>query len=63
MTARDHYETAAAFRTALEQRLRTEAHASGTPLNRLRKDAAANWLLARPQQAAPHAWALKVGPR
>lgn len=61
MTARDRYPTAAAFRTALEQRLRTEAHASGTPLNRLRKDAAANRLLARFQHVAPDAWALKGG--
>lgn len=61
MTARDHYQTGAAFRTALEQRLRTEAHASGTPLNRLRKDAAANRLLARLQHVAPDAWALKGG--
>jgi hypothetical protein len=61
MTARDRYQTAAAFRTALEQRLRIEAHASGTPLNRLRKDAAANRLLARLRRVAPDAWALKCG--
>jgi len=61
MTARDRYRTAAAFRAALEQRLRTEGHATGVPLNRLRKEAAFHRLLARLHRAAPDLWALKGG--
>ena len=61
MSARDHYQTAAAFRTALEQRLRADAHSTGAPLNRLRKDAAFNRLLIRLCHAAPDQWALKGG--
>ena len=61
MTARDRYRTAAAFRAALEQRLRTEGQATGVPLNRLRKEAAFHRLLARLHRAAPDLWALKGG--
>ena len=61
MSARDRYKTAALFRTALEQRLRAEAQASAVPLNRLRKEAAFNRLLARLYRAAPNGWALKGG--
>jgi hypothetical protein len=61
VSARDRYQTAASFRTALEQRLRAEAQASGIPLNRLRKEAAFNRLLARLYRAAPNGWALKGG--
>jgi hypothetical protein len=61
VSARDRYQTAASFRTALEQRLRAEAQACGIPLNRLRKEAAFNRLLARLYRAAPNGWALKGG--
>lgn len=57
----DRYGDGAAFRRALEQRLRTEAEASGVVLNRLRKEAAFHRLLARLQEAAPETWALKGG--
>lgn len=53
MSAQQRYRTASAFRTALEHRLRTEAQTSGVPLNRLRKEAAFNRLLARLHRAAP----------
>lgn len=58
---RDRYGSAVSFRSALEQRLRAEAFDSGIPLNRLRKDAAFNRLLARLHKAAPDDWALKGG--
>jgi Nucleotidyl transferase AbiEii toxin, Type IV TA system len=61
MIARDRYSSAAAFRTALEQRLRAEAQSSGVPLSRLRKEAAFHRLLARLHQTAPATWALKGG--
>ncbi|HEY0619201.1 MAG TPA: nucleotidyl transferase AbiEii/AbiGii toxin family protein [Kribbella sp.] len=61
MSAQDRYQTATSFRTALEQRLRAEGLESGIPLNRLRKEAAFNRLLARLYRAAPEAWALKGG--
>jgi hypothetical protein len=61
MSAQDRYQTATSFRTALEQRLRAEGLDSGIPLNRLRKEAAFNRLLARLYRAAPEAWALKGG--
>ena len=61
MSARQRYRTAAAFRAALEQRLRAEAQASAVPLSRLRKEAAFNRLLARLRHAAPDTWALKGG--
>lgn len=58
---RDRYCSAASFRSALEQRLRAEVFDSGIPLNRLRKDAAFNRLLARLHKTAPDDWALKGG--
>ncbi|HEY0475844.1 MAG TPA: nucleotidyl transferase AbiEii/AbiGii toxin family protein [Kribbella sp.] len=61
MSAHDRYQNPTSFRTALEQRLRAEGLASGIPLNRLRKEAAFNRLLARLCRAAPDAWALKGG--
>jgi hypothetical protein len=61
MTARDRYATAAAFRTALEQRLRTEAQTAAIPLTRLRKEAAFYRLLARLNTVAPRRWAFKGG--
>jgi Nucleotidyl transferase AbiEii toxin, Type IV TA system len=61
MTAKDRYPTAAAFRRALEQRLRTEAQAAGVPLTRLRKEAAFYRLLARLDDVAPGRWAFKGG--
>lgn len=54
-------EIAASFRRALEDRLRSEAQDSGVPLNRLRKEAAFNRLLARLRAVAPEGWALKGG--
>lgn len=61
MSARDRYRTSAAFRAALEQRLRTDGQVSGVPLNRLRKEAAFHRLLARLHSTAPDLWALKGG--
>ena len=61
MSAKEQYQTAAAFRVALEHRLRDEARQSGVALQRLRKEAAFNRLLARLQRVAPHSWALKGG--
>ncbi len=53
------YATAAAFRTALEQRLLTEARQQDVPLVRLRKLVAFERLLARLMVAAPDRWVLK----
>lgn len=54
------YSTAAAFRQALENRLKTEALRTGVPYDRLRKEAAFQRLLARVQRVAPRdSWALK----
>lgn len=61
MNASDRYRDPAAFRRALEQRLRTEARRSEVPLSRLRKEAAFHRLLARLHRAAPERWALKGG--
>ena len=54
------YKTSAAFRVALEERLRQRALESGTPLDRLRKEAALQRLLAR-MTVSTHAdgWVLK----
>ena len=54
------YKTSAAFRVALEERLRQRAFESGTPLDRLRKEVALQRLLAR-MTASAHAdgWVLK----
>ena len=56
-----NYETAAAFRRALEGRLRNQAVSTGAPLVRLRKMVAFDRLLARLQAAGPSAWLLKGG--
>lgn len=53
------YETAEAFRTALEQRLKNEAEASGVALMRLRKRVAFERFLARLTAAEPGGWVLK----
>lgn len=53
------YATAAAFRTALEQRLLSAARESGIPLVRLRKLVAFERLLARLMIVAPDRWVLK----
>ena len=56
------YATAEAMRRALEDRLRARASASVIPLDRLRKEAAFQRLLARIAVAAPGgSWALKGG--
>jgi predicted nucleotidyltransferase component of viral defense system len=56
------YDTASAFRTALEQRLLTTSKSTGTPLDRLRKEAAGERLLARLAAHMPvNSWALKGG--
>lgn len=56
------YSNARAFRVALEDRLRRLARDSGRPLDRLRKEAAAQRLLARLVAVAPpDDWALKGG--
>jgi hypothetical protein len=53
------YATAKAFRTALEQRLKTESQHSGIPLPRLRKLVVFDRLLARLLIVAPDRWLLK----
>lgn len=56
------YRTATAFRRALEDRLKATQVESRLPLDRLRKQAAAQRLLARIDLSAPPgAWALKGG--
>jgi len=60
VTAR--YEHPHSLRRALEDRLKTQARTSGLPLDRLRKEAAFERLLARFVIAAPEgSWALKGG--
>jgi predicted nucleotidyltransferase component of viral defense system len=54
------YRTAAAFRTALEARLKAEKH-DGVGMSRLRKRVVFERLLARLQVVAPDAWVLKGG--
>lgn len=61
MGARDRYASAAAFRAALEHRLRLEAQGTGLTLQRLRKEAAYHRLLHRLQRAAPDSWVIKGG--
>ncbi|GAB4495771.1 MAG: hypothetical protein OHK0052_04100 [Anaerolineales bacterium] len=56
-----HYQNSAAFRRALEDRLRQQSVASGTPLVRLRKMVAFERFLARLVTAQPDVWALKGG--
>jgi len=53
------YESAAAFRMALEQRLKTEAARTGLGLPRLRKRVAFELFLRRLAQVAPDRWVLK----
>lgn len=53
------YETAEAFRTALEQRLKNEAEASHTALMRLRKRVAFERFLARLAASESSGWVLK----
>jgi hypothetical protein len=61
MTGR-HYSSPAAMRTALEQRLRDRHASTNLPLDRLRKEAALQRLLARIAAVAPaDSWALKGG--
>ncbi len=55
------YESGAAFRRALEDRLRQRSLTSGTPLVRLRKMVAFERFLARLVTAQPDAWVLKGG--
>lgn len=55
------YGDAAAFRQALEQRLRTRAAGDGASLARDRKRVAFDRLLARLVEAAPDRWLLKGG--
>lgn len=53
------YETANAFRTALEQRLKNEAEATGVALLRLRKRVAFERFLARLTTSESSGWVLK----
>jgi len=55
------YQTAAAFRRALETRLVAESARTGVPLVRLRKLVVFDRFLARLTQAQPDAWLLKGG--
>lgn len=56
-----YYATAAAFRNALEERLKATAKRDLTDLNRLRRKVAFDRLLARLFQAETPPWALKGG--
>lgn len=53
------YKSAAAFRMALEQQLKTEAERTGLSLARLRKRVAFELFLRRLAQVAPDRWVLK----
>src|SRR6266581_4890189 len=53
------YATAAAFRHALDDRLKTEAARTGLPLARLRKQVAFELFLRRLVAVAPNRWVLK----
>lgn len=55
------YETQAAFRAALEQRLANAANATGTDLDRLRRRAVFERVLARLSSATDERWILKGG--
>lgn len=55
------YATGAAFRSALEARLRDAAKAGGAPVGRARKIVASTRLLARLRAAQPDGWVLKGG--
>jgi hypothetical protein len=53
------YDTAEAFRAALDQRIRNEATATNLPVMRLRKRVAFERFLARLTVAEPGNWVLK----
>ena len=55
------YDSASAFRMALEERLRTESLTTGMALSRLRKTVVFDRLLARLLEGEPEAWILKGG--
>ena len=55
------YQSGAAFRRALEDRLLTNSKGSGVPLIRLRKMVAFDRYLARLKQSYPNQWYLKGG--
>jgi hypothetical protein len=55
------YESAAAFRVALEQRLKNDAAAGGPSIQRARKRVAFERLLARLEATAPDQWLVKGG--
>jgi Nucleotidyl transferase AbiEii toxin, Type IV TA system len=55
------YKTAAAFRHALEERLRQQSLSGGAPLARLRKMVAFDRFLARVTRKQPDAWIVKGG--
>jgi len=55
------YDSASAFRMALEERLRTESLNTGEALSRLRKTVAFDRLLARLLEGEPDVWVLKGG--
>lgn len=55
------YESAAAFRAALEQRLKSSLAGGGPSIQRARKRIAFERLLARLASAAPDQWLLKGG--
>lgn len=55
------YETPAALRRALEDRLLAESRRSGVSLDRLRRRVMVERILARLQAAEPNAWVLKGG--
>jgi predicted nucleotidyltransferase component of viral defense system len=55
------YKTAAAFRRALEERLRQQSLEGGEPLTRLRKMVAFDRFLARLAKKEPEAWIVKGG--
>ena len=55
------YNSAASFRTALEQRLNTQSQETGAPLMRFRKLVVFDRLMARLLVVAPSRWILKDG--
>ena len=55
------YKTAAAFRQALEVRLREQSLKTGTPLTRLRKMVAFDRFIARLSKQDPQGWIIKGG--
>jgi Nucleotidyl transferase AbiEii toxin, Type IV TA system len=64
MAAQGQYDTAGAFRTALETRLNERARRDGVDLHRLRRQVAFDRLLARmfdPSQPVRDGWVLKGG--